>query len=217
MDTQTIIVKKKSNFHIDKKNNIKIDNKYKIFKRIIDFIVAIILIIILLPLILIISLLIKIDSKGPIIFKQLRAGINSEDFYIYKFRTMSIDSPNVPTNQIKIKGCKVTKIGKILRKTSLDEIPQLYNIIKGEMSFIGPRPVISSELKLITLRKKYDIDKIHPGITGWAQINGRDEISIYKKLELDYEYYQNSSLKFDIYIIFITIVKVLKAEGIKED
>ena len=204
-------------FNCENKTKQKNIDVYKILKRIIDIIIASILIIILLPIIILVSISIKLDSKGPIIFKQLRTGLNSEDFYIYKFRTMIVGCPSVPTCQIKEKGCQVTRIGKFLRKTSLDEIPQLYNILKGEMSFVGPRPVINTELKLINLRQECGVDRLYPGITGWAQINGRDELSIYKKLEYDYEYYKNKSLLFDIYIMFKTVLKVVKAEGIKED
>ena len=216
MDTQYIITEGTYKNNTKSKLNRKKINLYTILKRSLDIILAIFISILLMPLIIVISILIKLDSKGPIIFKQKRAGLDSNEFYIYKFRTMNYGCPDVPTSELKESGCEITKIGRLIRKTSIDEIPQLYNIIKGEMSFVGPRPVIITENNLISLRKDRGIDKILPGITGWAQINGRDEISVDKKVDYDYEYLKKQSLKFDIYIMFMTVIKVLKAEGIRE-
>jgi len=190
--------------------------RYLKIKRRIDIILAIILSILVSPLVIFIAIAIKLESKGPIIFKQTRCGKDSKSFEIYKFRTMKVGTPNVPTSEIEKQGCKITKVGKFLRKSSLDEIPQLYNILKGDMTFIGPRPVIVTERKLIKLRQEKGIDVLYPGISGWAQVNGRDEIGIKEKVKYDYEYLQNMSLNFDLKIAFITGLKVLKREGIRD-
>ncbi len=196
------------------------DNKrekilYSFVKRILDVTLALVLLIILIPVMVVISILIKLDSKGPVLLKQTRVGRYSKEFIIYKFRTMDIDSPEVPTHQSEYRGCNVTKIGNILRKTSLDEIPQLINILKFEMSFVGPRPLIKKEKKILSKRKDLGIDIALPGITGWAQVNGRDELKINEKLKYDLEYVKSRSIQFDIYIMFVTIFKVIKSEGIK--
>ena len=173
-------------------------------------------IIVLSPILVIVSILIKLESKGPIIFKQLRAGKGSKPFYIYKFRSMKIETPNIATNDFTDSHVYITRIGKIIRKTSIDEIPQLFNILKGDMSIVGPRPVILEEVDLIELRKSYNIDKILPGITGWAQINGRDNIGNEEKVKYDYEYLMNKSFTMDLYIIVMTALKVLKRSDIKD-
>ena len=201
--------------HIEKDIN---DNQriYLKIKRCIDIILSIIISILVSPLVILIAIAIKLESKGPIIFKQTRCGKDSKPFEIYKFRTMKVGTPNVPTSQISKQGCQITKVGKFLRKSSLDEIPQLYNILKGDMTLIGPRPVIVTERKLIKLRQEYGIDCLYPGITGWAQVNGRDEIGIKEKVKYDYEYLENISLGLDLKIAFITGLKVLKREGIRD-
>ncbi len=196
------------------------DNKrekilYSFVKRILDVTLALVLLIILIPVMVVISILIKLDSKGPVLLKQTRVGRYSKEFIIYKFRTMDVDSPEVPTHQSEYRGCNVTKIGNTLRKTSLDEIPQLINILKFEMSFVGPRPLIKKEKKILSKRKDLGIDIALPGITGWAQVNGRDELKINEKLKYDLEYVKSRSIQFDIYIMFVTIFKVIKSEGIK--
>ncbi len=169
------------------------------------------MLIILSPLLLLIAIIVRLDSKDEILFKQKRIGKNSKIFYIYKFRTMSDNSHrSVPSNELISEN--ITKIGKYLRKTSLDELPQLINIIKGEMSFIGYRPVIPEETNLISLRKKYKIDENLPGLTGWAQINGRDSIDTYEKIEFERYYYQNKNTLFNIKIILMTICKVITRE-----
>ncbi|MBW4862106.1 MAG: sugar transferase [Paeniclostridium sp.] len=192
-------------------------NNYNKLKRSIDIILSTLGIIILSPVFLIISIIIKLESEGPIIFKQLRAGKDSKPFYIYKFRSMKADAPNLSTNEFEDVNLFITKIGKFIRRTSIDELPQLINILKGDMSIVGPRPVILDEKELILLRKEYNIDSILPGITGLAQINGRDIIGTEEKVKLDYEYLQNKSLNLDVKIVFITIFKVLRKSDIKKE
>ncbi|EQK43954.1 bacterial sugar transferase family protein [[Clostridium] bifermentans ATCC 638] len=190
-------------------------SRYAMSKRLIDIFMSLIGIIILSPVFLITAILIKIESKGPVIFKQMRAGRESEPFYIYKFRSMRIDAPNKSTNDFKDADAFITRIGKFIRKTSIDELPQLFNILKGDMSIVGPRPVILNELGLIQLRKEYNVDSLLPGITGWAQINGRDNIGDEEKVKYDYEYLTKRSFRLDIYIILMTIFKVIKRSDIK--
>ena len=189
---------------------------YSISKRTMDIVSSLVGLILLSPLFLLVAILIKLDSKGPIIFKQIRIGKNSKPFYIYKFRSMKIETPNIATNDFTDSHVYITRIGKIIRKTSIDEIPQLFNILKGDMSIVGPRPVILEEVDLIELRKSYNIDKILPGITGWAQINGRDNIGNEEKVKYDYEYLMNKSFTMDLYIIVMTALKVLKRSDIKD-
>ena len=189
---------------------------YEIFKRSIDILLSIMGLIILSPILILIPLIIKIETKGPIIFKQVRCGKNSKPFYIYKFRSMRIDAPNLSTNEFTDSNKFITKTGKFIRKTSIDEIPQLFNILKGDMSIVGPRPVILKEKELIELRKDYNVDSVLPGITGWAQINGRDNIGDQEKVEYDYEYLNKRSIMFDFYIIIMTAFKVVKKSDIKD-
>ena len=190
---------------------------YATVKRIIDIVFSILGLIILAPVFLIISVVIKLESKGPVIFKQKRIGRYKKNFTIYKFRTMRNDAPkDMPTHMLKnAKGC-ITKVGNILRKTSLDELPQLVNILKGDMSIVGPRPALWNQDYLIKERDKYNANDIRPGLTGWAQINGRDELEIQTKAKFDGEYIQKISLMFDIKIFFKTIINVFKHEGIIE-
>lgn len=196
-------------------DNYEKSNGYDVLKRIIDIIMSVLGIIVLSPIFIITAILIKLESKGPIIFKQKRAGKNSEAFYIYKFRSMRIDAPNKSTNDFKDADAFITKIGKIIRKTSIDELPQLFNILKGDMSVVGPRPVILKEKDLIQLRKDCNVDSLVPGITGWAQINGRDTIGDAEKVKYDYEYLKEKSFKLDVKIIVMTILKVVKRSDIK--
>lgn len=192
-----------------------INKQYLILKRCTDLILSILLIIILVPLFVLVSIFIVIDSDGPVLFKQTRLGKNSKPFVIYKFRTMSINAPSyVPTNELTEVDNHVTKVGRILRKTSIDELPQLINIIKNEMSLIGPRPVIPEETKLIELRKLSGADSILPGVTGLAQISGRDELEYDIKAQLDAEYATNLNFALDLKIIGITIIKILRREHI---
>lgn len=185
-------------------------------KRIFDFLMSLIAIIVFSPIILIISLLVKLTSKGPVFFKQRRIGKNNEEFNILKFRTMRVDTPNVATHLLKDPSVFITPLGKFLRKTSLDELPQLVNILKGDMSIVGPRPALYNQYDLRDMRTEVGVHKLVPGLTGWAQINGRDEIPLEEKVALDKEYMNMQSFWMDIKIIFMTVFKVAKSEGISE-
>ena len=186
-------------------------------KRIIDFLLSLIGIIVLSPVLLLLCLAIKIDSKGPIIFKQKRVGKNKTHFNIYKFRTMKIDTPKeMPTHLLEDPDFYITKVGKFLRKTSIDELPQLFNIIKGDMAVIGPRPALWNQYDLIEERDKYGANDIRPGLTGLAQISGRDELEIPIKAKIDGKYTDNISLMMDIKCFFGTITSVFKSDGVVE-
>lgn len=186
-------------------------------KRVVDFVLSLIGLIILSPVFLIIIIAIKIDSKGPILFKQKRVGKNKKYFNILKFRTMKIDTPkDTPTHLLKNADSYITKVGKFLRKTSLDELPQIINILKGEMSIVGPRPALWNQDDLIAERDKYHANDVVPGLTGWAQVNGRDELAIPVKAKFDGEYVEKMSLGFDIKIFFKTIINVFKHDGVVE-
>lgn len=184
--------------------------------NIVERILAVIFLVLSLPLFIIISVVIIFDLKATPIFKQRRMGRNSKPFIIYKFRTLKLGSPdNVPTDAIDDYTEYSTKFGLFLRSSSLDEIPQLLNIIKGDMSFVGPRPVMLNEVELNLKRSELGIYNVRPGITGWSQINGRDMLEIDEKIKYDLEYLQNKSIKFDIQILIFTLSKVLKKEDIK--
>ena len=186
-------------------------------KRLIDFSLSLIGLIILSPVFIILCIWIKTDSKGPILFKQKRVGIHKTHFNIYKFRTMYIDTPkDMPTHMLKNPEQFITKAGKFLRKTSLDELPQILNILKGEMAVIGPRPALWNQYDLIEERDKYKANDVRPGLTGWAQINGRDELEIPVKAKLDGEYVNRISFLFDLKCFFGTITSVLKSDGVVE-
>ena len=186
-------------------------------KRIIDFVLSLFGLIILSPVFLILCIWIKLDSKGPILFKQKRIGINKSNFNIYKFRTMYIDTPkDMPTHMLADPDQYITKAGHFLRKTSLDELPQIFNILKGEMSIIGPRPALWNQDDLIAERDKYQANNVRPGLTGWAQINGRDELEIPVKAKLDGEYVKRISFLFDLKCFFGTITSVLRSDGVVE-
>lgn len=188
-----------------------------IIKRMIDFILSLAGLVILLPIFIIISIIIKCTSKGPILFKQKRIGKNKKHFNILKFRTMRIDTPkDCPTHLLENPDYYITGVGKFLRKTSLDELPQIINILKGDMSIIGPRPALWNQYDLIKERDKYKANDIYPGLTGWAQINGRDELEIDVKAKLDGEYVERISFLFDIKCFFGTITSVLKHDGVVE-
>ena len=189
----------------------------KVIKRIIDFILSLCGLIILSPVFIILCIWIKLDSKGPILFKQKRIGINKSNFNIYKFRTMYIDTPkDMPTHMLANPNQFITRAGKFLRKTSLDELPQIINILKGEMSIIGPRPALWNQDDLIAERDKYQANNVKPGLTGWAQINGRDELEIPVKARLDGEYVKRISFLFDLKCFFGTITSVLRSDGVVE-
>ncbi|VEU83281.1 Putative colanic biosynthesis UDP-glucose lipid carrier transferase [Acholeplasma hippikon] len=190
---------------------------YKIFKIIMDFLLSLIGIIILSPIFLVCIIWIKLDSKGPVLFKQKRVGKDKKLFYIWKFRTMRIDTPSdTPTHLLSNPDQWITKSGKFLRKTSLDELPQIFNILQGKMSIIGPRPALWNQYDLIDERDKYGANDILPGLTGYAQIKGRDELIIADKAKLDGYYKQNMNLWLDIKIFFGTIISVLKSDGVVE-
>lgn len=185
-------------------------------KRFWDFVISLISIIIFSPIILIVGILVKVTSEGPILFKQRRIGKDNVEFNIYKFRTMRIDTPNVATHLLDNTDSFYTPIGKALRKVSLDELPQLFNILKGEMSIVGPRPALYNQYDLKELRTEKGIHKLMPGLTGWAQVNGRDTISLEQKVKFDNEYLEKHSFMFDLKIIWLTLYRVLKAEGVTD-
>ncbi len=164
----------------------------------------------------IIALAIKIDDPGPAIFKQERIGIHKKRFRLYKFRSMKLSTPDLPTHLLENPEQYISKIGKFIRKTSLDELPQLWNILKGDMSIIGPRPALWSQDDLIAERDKYGANDVRPGLTGWAQINGRDELEIPVKAKLDGEYVEKLSIAFDCKCFFGTIKAVLRSDGVVE-
>lgn len=189
----------------------------KYIKRCIDFVLSLLGLIILSPIFIILILFIKLTSPGPVLFKQKRVGINKTHFNIYKFRTMRIDTPkDMPTHLLENPDQYITSIGKFLRKTSLDELPQLINIFKGDMSIVGPRPALWNQYDLIAERDKYHANDILPGLTGWAQVNGRDELEIDVKAKLDGEYVKEMSFFFDCKCFWMTISSVLKHEGVVE-
>jgi len=186
-------------------------------KRLVDFILALIGLILLSPLFLIIIIALKLDSKGPVFFRQRRVGINKTYFNILKFRTMRIDTPkDMPTHLLKNPEQYITKVGKVLRKTSLDELPQILNIIAGSMAIVGPRPALWNQYDLIAERDKCGANNIRPGLTGWAQINGRDTVSIEDKARYDGDYVENLGVKMDVKCFIGTIVTVLKRDGVLE-
>ena len=188
-----------------------------VVKRVIDFTLSLIGLIVLSPIFILLCLWIKLDSKGPIFFKQKRVGIHKSHFNILKFRTMYIDTPkDMPTHLLANPDQYITKVGKFLRKTSLDELPQIINILKGDMSIIGPRPALWNQYDLIEERDKYGANDVIPGLTGWAQINGRDELEIPVKARLDGEYVERMSFAFDVKCFFGTIKSVLKSDGVVE-
>jgi O-antigen biosynthesis protein WbqP len=175
---------------------------------------AIVLLVLLAPVFIIVTLFICVEDGFPIFFKQKRVGINYTFFNIYKFRSMKKNTPNVATHLLENPERYLLKIGSILRKLSLDELPNLINIIRGEMVFVGPRPALYNQEDLMQLRVNAGVEKLKPGITGWAQINGRDEISIEEKVALEKEYLEQKSIGFDIKIVVLTFTSVLKSEGV---
>ena len=183
-------------------------------KRIFDLAVASGALCFLIVPILVVGLMVKLTSKGPILYWSDRVGINNSIFRMPKFRTMRINTPAVASHLMKNPNNYLTPVGDFLRKFSLDELPQLYSILKGDISFVGPRPALYNQDDLIELRTSKGIDKLIPGITGWAQVNGRDELPIPTKVEFDEYYLKNKSFWFDLGILVRTFVKVLKREGV---
>ena len=190
---------------------------YQHVKRGLDFVMASVGLVILSPLFLVLIIAIKADSKGPILFRQKRVGIHKSHFNILKFRTMRTDTPkDTPTHLLKNPEQYITRIGKFLRKTSLDELPQIINIIKGDMAIVGPRPALWNQYDLMEERDKYGANDIRPGLTGWAQINGRDELEIPVKAKLDGEYVKKMGLGMDIRCFLGTFLSVLRGDGVVE-
>ena len=194
---------------------------YKKIKRGMDFVMALMGLIILSPVFLILIIAIKLDSRGPVLFKQKRMGIHKTHFHILKFRTMRIDTPkDVPTHLLKNPEQYITKVGRFLRRTSLDELPQIVNILKGDMAVVGPRPALWNQYDLIAERDTYGANDVRPGLTGWAQINGRDELEIPVKAKLDGDYtdalLHGKGFSMDCRCFFGTFLSVLREEGVLE-
>lgn len=186
-------------------------------KNIVDRLLAFIGLILLSPVFLVLVIAIKLDSRGPVLFRQKRVGIHKTHFYILKFRTMRIDTPkDMPTHMLKNPEQYITKVGGFLRRTSLDELPQIINILKGDMAIVGPRPALWNQYDLIEERDKYGANDIKPGLTGWAQINGRDELEIPVKARFDGEYVKKMGPLMDLRCFFATFISVLRADGVVE-
>lgn len=190
---------------------------YQHVKRVLDFGLSLLGLIILSPIFIILVIWIKLDSKGPVLFRQKRVGRNKTHFQILKFRTMRVDTPkDMPTHLLANPQQYITRAGRFLRKSSLDELPQIFNILKGDMAIVGPRPALFNQYDLIEERDKYGANAIRPGLTGWAQVNGRDELEIPLKAALDGEYVKNISFGFDVKCLLKTVVSVFKHEGVVE-
>ena len=190
---------------------------YTHIKRLLDFLLSLLATIVLSPLLFILAVVIKVTSPGPVFFRQKRVGKGKSHFMIYKFRTMRTDTPkDQPTHLLQNPDAYITPVGRVLRRSSLDELPQLINIMKGEMAVVGPRPALWNQFDLIAERDKYGANDLRPGLTGWAQINGRDELPIDVKARLDGEYVRRMSFLFDARCILGTVFSVLRAEGVVE-
>ena len=190
---------------------------YPVFKSILDFVISLAALAMLWPILLLLGLLVRLTSPGPALFAQVRSGRGLKPFRIYKFRTMYTTAPSdTPTHQLSGAQNYITPLGAFLRKTSLDELPQLWNILRGDMALVGPRPPLPTQTDLIAERARYGANDLRPGLTGWAQINGRDELPIPEKAALDGEYVRRMSLKFDLKCILGTFSAVLRAKGVKE-
>lgn len=190
---------------------------YTHVKRILDFLLSLLALVVLSPLLLVLAVIIRATSPGPVFFRQKRVGQYKSHFLIYKYRTMRTDAPkDQPTHLLKDPNAYITPVGRFLRRSSLDELPQLFNILRGEMSLVGPRPALWNQFDLIAERDKYGANDVRPGLTGWAQINGRDELPIDVKARLDGEYVKRMSFLFDARCILGTVIKVIRSEGIVE-
>lgn len=183
-------------------------------KRLFDLLLAIVACVLLAPLFILVSVVVACTSKGPVLYWSARVGRNNSLFQMPKFRTMRTDTPAVATHLLTNPQQFLTPVGSFLRKSSLDELPQLWSILRGDMSFVGPRPALFNQDDLIALRTRYGVEKILPGLTGWAQINGRDELAIPDKVALDVEYLQNQGFFLDLRIIVLTFVKVLRRDAV---
>lgn len=200
-----------------KKHTEERDRMYAFIKRLMDILLSLPALIVLSPAMAVIALLVRITSPGPAIFRQKRSGKNLREFEIYKFRTMYVTAPgDTPTHQLSGAQNYITPLGAFLRRTSLDELPQLWNILKGDMSIVGPRPPLPTQYDLIAAREKLGANALRPGLTGWAQINGRDELPIEVKAGYDGEYVRRMSFLFDLRCIFGTVAAVFGAKGVKE-
>lgn len=189
----------------------------KFGKRLLDIVLSALGILVLLPVFALIAVAIELDDPGPVFFRQKRVGIHKTHFQIMKFRTMKVSTPkDIPTHLLENPEQYITRVGRVLRKTSLDELPQIFQIFTGKMSVIGPRPALWNQFDLIAQRDRYGANDVRPGLTGWAQINGRDELPIDVKARLDGEYVKNISFKFDCKCFFGTIVSVLRSDGVVE-
>ncbi len=199
------------------RGRMSVRSRYMRVKRLMDVGISLAAAVILAPVYIGLAAAIRLDSPGSVLFRQKRVGIHKKYFYILKFRTMRIDTPkDVPTHMLKNPEQYITRMGRFLRKTSLDELPQIFNILKGDMSLIGPRPALWNQDDLIAARDRYGANDIMPGLTGWAQINGRDELPIAVKAKLDGEYARKMSFLFDLRCFFGTIRSVLTSDGVKE-
>ncbi|MBQ7725939.1 MAG: sugar transferase [Clostridia bacterium] len=187
----------------------------RFLKRLFDILLSLIGMILLFPVFLGVVIAIKLDDRGPVLFTHKRVGRHQRYFDLYKFRSMKVSSPDLPTHLMKNSGAYITRVGAFLRKTSIDELPQLWNILKGDMSVVGPRPALWSQEDLVALREKYGVNDVRPGLTGWAQINGRDELSIEEKVRFDAEYVRRMSFLFDCKCFFGSVLPVLRSEGIQ--
>lgn len=185
------------------------------YKRAFDVVLSVLLLIILSPLLFVIALAVKITSKGPILHWSKRVGRNNELFLMPKFRSMRIETPQLPTHLLVNPSAYLTPIGSFLRRSSFDEFPQLFSILVGNLSFVGPRPALFNQDDLVALRTERGIHILMPGLTGWAQINGRDELPIPVKVEFDLEYLKRQSLKFDLQILGMTLIKVFSGDGVQ--
>ena len=183
-------------------------------KRIFDFFLAVIIFILLIMIMMFIIVAVRLSSKGPVLYWSDRVGRNNKIFKMPKFRTMLIDTPTVATHLLDNPDSYLSPIGGFLRVSSLDELPQLFSVLRGNMSFVGPRPALFNQEDLIALRTEKGVDKLLPGITGWAQVNGRDELSIPDKVALDVEYMNRQSFWFDMKILWMTFLKVIKRDGV---
>lgn len=184
-------------------------------KRFLDVFLAVFAGVFMLIPILIIAIAVRLTSEGPVLYWSERVGRNSQIFKMPKFRSMRTDTPDVATHLLQQPDVWLTPIGNFLRKSSLDELPQIWSVLKREMSFVGPRPALHNQADLIALRKAAGVDELLPGITGWAQINGRDKLTVNEKVALDMEYFNKKSIFFDFKILWITLIKVIKGDGVK--
>lgn len=183
-------------------------------KRTFDVIFAVVALLTLFPLLALLAVLVMLTSNGPIFFSSNRVGRHNKIFKMFKFRSMHIDTPAVATHLLQKPDHWLTPIGSFLRRSSLDELPQLWNILKGDMSFVGPRPALFNQDELVALRTEFGVEDLLPGLTGWAQVNGRDELPIPEKVKLDVEYLQKCAFFFDLWILWLTFVKIVRREGV---